>query len=55
MYFLDVKQHHKPHIHVRYAEDEAIYQIPGGYYWKGRFPQTSTNLFLLGLKFIKLA
>ena len=28
MYFLDMKQHHIPHIHVRYAENEAIYQIP---------------------------
>ncbi|MCL5968285.1 MAG: DUF4160 domain-containing protein [Betaproteobacteria bacterium] len=27
---LDTKQHHLPHIHVEYAESEAIFQIPDG-------------------------
>ena len=30
MYMLDTKQHHLPHIHVEYAEFEAIFQIPDG-------------------------
>ena len=30
MYYLDTKQHHLPHIHVRYQEDEAIFSIPDG-------------------------
>ena len=30
MYYLDTKQHKHPHIHVRYAENEAVYRIPEG-------------------------
>ncbi len=27
MYMLDTKQHHLPHIHVEYAEFDAVFQI----------------------------
>ncbi|MDR1632424.1 MAG: DUF4160 domain-containing protein [Dysgonamonadaceae bacterium] len=30
MYFGDNKQHHLPHIHVKYQDDEVILAIPGG-------------------------
>jgi hypothetical protein len=30
MYYLDNKQHHLPHIHVRYQENEAVFSIPDG-------------------------
>ena len=30
MYFLDNKQHKKPHIHVKYQNDEVIVEIPNG-------------------------
>jgi hypothetical protein len=30
MYYLDNKQHHLPHIHVRYQGAEAIFSIPDG-------------------------
>jgi hypothetical protein len=30
MYYLDNKQHHFPHIHVRYNENEAVFKIPEG-------------------------
>lgn len=30
MYYLDTKQHKLPHIHIKYAETEAVYQIPDG-------------------------
>lgn len=30
MYFLDTKQHKLPHIHVKYNESEAVYEIPNG-------------------------
>lgn len=30
MYYLDNKQHHLPHIHVRYQDEEAILSIPDG-------------------------
>ncbi len=37
MYYLDTKQHNLHHIHVKYAEKEAIYQIPDGLLLEGSF------------------
>ena len=30
MYYLDNRQHHVPHIHVRYQDEEAVISIPDG-------------------------
>ena len=30
MYFFDTRKHHRPHIHVKYQEQEAVLAIPGG-------------------------
>jgi hypothetical protein len=30
MYYLDTKQHHLPHIHVRFQGNEAVYSIYDG-------------------------
>jgi hypothetical protein len=30
MYFFDDKQHHMPHIHVKYQDQEAVFSIPEG-------------------------
>lgn len=30
MYFFDKRQHHVPHIHVKYQEQEAVIAIPNG-------------------------
>ncbi|MBN1197706.1 MAG: DUF4160 domain-containing protein [Bacteroidales bacterium] len=30
MYYLDNKQHHIPHIHVRYQDKETVFSIPEG-------------------------
>ena len=30
MYYLDNKQHHLPHIHVKYQDEEVIISIPDG-------------------------
>jgi hypothetical protein len=38
MYYLDTKQHNHPHIHVKYGELEAIYQIPDGFFLEGSLP-----------------
>lgn len=38
MYLPDNKQHHLPHIHVEYAEAEAIFQIPDGELLEGELP-----------------
>ena len=28
MYYFDDRRHHKPHIHVRYSDEEAVISIP---------------------------
>ena len=30
MYYFDNRKHHQPHIHVQFAEEEAIISIPDG-------------------------
>ena len=30
MYYLDTRQHHLPHIHIRYQEQEAVLSIADG-------------------------
>ncbi len=44
MYFLDIKQHNVPHIHVRYADDSAVYQIPDGILLEGILPTNKHKL-----------
>ncbi len=44
MYYLDTKQHNSPHIHIRYGELEAIYQIPNGTLLQGSMPSNKEKL-----------
>ena len=44
MYYLDTKQHKLPHIHVRYGESEAVYQIPDGDLLEGSLPLNKEKL-----------
>lgn len=44
MYYLDTKQHKLPHIHVKYGEKEAIYQIPDGDLLEGFLPANKEKL-----------
>jgi len=30
MYYFDTRQHHRPHIHVKYQGEEAVLSIPEG-------------------------
>ena len=30
MYYFDNRKHHQPHIHVQFAEEEAVISIPDG-------------------------
>ena len=46
MYFLDTKQHNVPHIHVRYSESNAVYQIPDGLLIEGSLPANKQKLVL---------
>jgi hypothetical protein len=44
MYALYNKQHHLPHIHVEYAEAEAVFQIPDGELLEGMLPNKQYKL-----------
>ena len=44
LYFMDNKQHHCPHIHVKYQEDEVIVSIPDGEVLEGSIPSSKMKL-----------
>jgi hypothetical protein len=44
MYYLDTKQYKLPHIHVKYGEMEAVYQIPDGELLEGSMPANKEKL-----------
>jgi len=44
MYYLDTKQHKLPHIHIKYAETEAVYQIQDGNLLEGSLPANKEKL-----------
>ena len=44
MYFLDNKQHHVPHIHVKYQSDEVVVSIPEGDVLEGGIPSSKMKL-----------
>jgi len=44
MYFMDTDEHHAPHIHVRYQNDEAVMEIPTGKILAGKLPASKLKL-----------
>jgi hypothetical protein len=44
MYFKDNKQHHLPHIHVKYQGDEAVFSISDGDLIEGSLPTNKIQL-----------
>ncbi len=44
LYFMDNKQHKRPHIHVKYQEQEVIVAIPDGDVLEGGIPNSKMNL-----------
>ena len=46
LYFQDDKRHHRPHIHVRYQDDEAVIALPDGELLEGRLPPGKMKLVL---------
>jgi len=44
MYYLDKRQHHVPHIHVKYQEQEAVIAIPDGEVLEGQLPTGKMKL-----------
>lgn len=46
MYYFDDKQHHKPHIHVKYQDEEAVLSIPDGEILAGTLKRSRLRLIL---------
>ncbi len=53
MYYLDTKQHKLPHIHVKYVENEGVYQIPEGILLEGNLPLNKEKLLLAWIEIHK--
>jgi hypothetical protein len=46
MFYFDNKKHHKPHIHVEYQENNAVFSIPEGEILEGNMPNNKLKLIL---------
>ena len=44
MYFMDNKQHHRPHIHANYQGQEVVVAIPDGEVLDGAIPVSKMKL-----------
>jgi len=44
LYFVEDKRHHRPHIHARYQDDEAVIAIPDGELLEGTLPPGKMRL-----------
>ena len=44
MYYFDNRKHHQPHIHVQYADDEAVVSIPDGNVIEGSIRNSKLRL-----------
>ncbi|MCZ6632735.1 MAG: DUF4160 domain-containing protein [bacterium] len=44
LYYIDNKQHNRPHIHVKYQEHEAVVAIPEGETLAGEIPRNRMRL-----------
>lgn len=53
MYYLDTKQHKLPYIHVKYGENEGVYQIPEGILLEGNLPSKKERLLLAWIEIHK--
>lgn len=46
LYFQDNRRHHRPHIHVKYQENEAVLALPEGDLLDGGLPSGKMKLVL---------
>ena len=51
MFFRDTEKHHAPHVHADYQGQVAVYAIPDGQLWPGRYRLTSTSSLSRGSRF----
>lgn len=50
MYYKDNKQHHKPHIHAMYQDDEVVIEIPNGQILEGKIPNRKMKLLVASIE-----
>ena len=53
MYYLDNIQHYVPHIHVRFGEEEGVYEIPNGHLLAESIPKNKERLLLAWIEIHK--
>lgn len=53
LYYVDNKQHHRPHIHAKYQEHEAVVSITDGKVLEGRLPPAKMRLLLAWIEIHK--
>jgi len=46
LFFMDNRRHKRPHLHVRYQEEEAVVSIPEGELLEGGLPEAKMRLVL---------
>lgn len=46
LYFMDNRRHKRPHLHVKYQEDEAVISLPEGELLEGSIPPAKMKLLL---------
>jgi len=46
MYFMDNRRHHRPHVHAKYQDDEAVIAIADGEVLEGSLPRGKMRLVL---------
>lgn len=44
MYFFDNNRHHRPHVHIRYQDQEAVFSIPDGEWLEGEMRSRQIKL-----------
>ena len=44
MYYLDNKQHHLPHMHLKHNEFESVFSIPAGDILESKLPSNKIKL-----------
>ncbi len=53
LYYLDNSQHHLPHIHAKYQDDEVIVSISDGEILDGKLPPNKLKLLLAWMEIHK--
>jgi len=46
LYFQDNRRHHRPHIHAKYQDDEAVIALPDGEVLEGSLPSGKLKMVL---------